>query len=133
MPASGWRRCPIAIFLYLDHQPRASGRRRADGLAGVRGIKKGMPKSSKSSRKPPSEAAKALQPRAPSAAKISVKSLHAETKAAPRGPRRAIFIDVENTSSETALIAALDQLQVDRALTPTELVAVGNWRVIGHH
>jgi hypothetical protein len=48
-------------------------------------------------------------------------------------PRRTIFIDVENTSGEAALIAALDQLEIDRATMPTELVAVGNWRVIGQH
>jgi hypothetical protein len=41
-----------------------------------------------------------------------------------------IFIDVENTSSEEALIGALAQLNVDHAVQPTELVAVGNWRVI---
>jgi hypothetical protein len=44
-----------------------------------------------------------------------------------------VFIDVENTSSEAALISALDQLEIDRATAPTELVAVGNWRVIGQH
>jgi hypothetical protein len=48
-------------------------------------------------------------------------------------PQRAIFIDVENTSSEAALIGALDQLGIDHATMPTELVAVGNWRVIGQH
>jgi hypothetical protein len=49
------------------------------------------------------------------------------------GVRRAVFIDVENTSSEAALIGALDQLEIDRATVSTELVAVGNWRVIGQH
>jgi hypothetical protein len=53
--------------------------------------------------------------------------------AAPTGMKRAVFIDVENTSSEAALIGALDQLEIDRATVPTELVAVGNWRVIGQH
>src|SRR2546422_8140305 len=48
-------------------------------------------------------------------------------------PRRTIFIDVENTSVEAALLAALDQLEIDRTAMPTELVAVGNWRVIGQH
>ena len=48
-------------------------------------------------------------------------------------PRRAIFIDVENTSSEEALLAALDQIGFDRVGSTTELVAVGNWRVIGAH
>src|SRR5438094_8225630 len=49
------------------------------------------------------------------------------------GSRRAIFIDVENTSSEAALLGALDQLVIDHTTVPTELVAVGNWRVIGQH
>jgi len=54
--------------------------------------------------------------------------------AAPSGDaRRAVFIDVENTSSEAALIGALEQLEIDRATVSTELVAVGNWRVIGQH
>jgi len=53
---------------------------------------------------------------------------------APGGsPRRAIFIDVENTSSEAALVGALEQLGIDHTTMPTELVAVGNWRVIGQH
>jgi hypothetical protein len=47
-----------------------------------------------------------------------------------RAARRVIFIDVENTSSEEALIGALAQLNVDHAVQPTEVVAVGNWRVI---
>jgi hypothetical protein len=58
----------------------------------------------------------------------------AKSSVSPSGrPRRAIFIDVENTSSEAALLGALDQLGIDRATIPTELVAVGNWRVIGQH
>ena len=60
-------------------------------------------------------------------------TVKARAAASPGGPRRAVFIDVENTSSETALIGALDQLGIDRAAIPTELVAVGNWRVIGQH
>ncbi len=51
----------------------------------------------------------------------------------PQAHRRAIFIDVENTSSEAALVTALDQLGIDRQAQDTELVAVGNWRVIGQH
>jgi hypothetical protein len=48
--------------------------------------------------------------------------------AAGRIPRRAIFIDVENTSSEDALTEVLESLKIDRAAQPTELTAVGNWR-----
>jgi hypothetical protein len=48
-----------------------------------------------------------------------------------RQPRRAIFIDVENTSSEEALSEVLEALKIDRATQPTELTAVGNWRAVG--
>jgi hypothetical protein len=48
-----------------------------------------------------------------------------------RVPRRAIFIDVENTSSEEALSEVLAELKIDRAAQPTELTAVGNWRAVG--
>jgi hypothetical protein len=48
-----------------------------------------------------------------------------------RAPRRAIFIDVENTSSEEALAEVLASLNIDRAAQPTELTAVGNWRAAG--
>jgi hypothetical protein len=48
---------------------------------------------------------------------------------APRsGPRRAVFIDVENTSSENDLVRVLETLHIDRA--NTDLTAVGNWRVV---
>lgn len=59
----------------------------------------------------------------------------AKAKAAPVavtvGPRHAVFIDVENTSSEHSLVAVLDALSIDRAARPTELFAVGNWRAVG--
>lgn len=48
-----------------------------------------------------------------------------------RSRRRTIFIDVENTSDEAELAAALEQLAIDRMAQPTEIVAVGNWRVAG--
>jgi len=50
---------------------------------------------------------------------------------APSLPRRAIFIDVENTSSETDLLKVLDHLAVDRTKYATELTAVGNWKSVG--
>jgi hypothetical protein len=52
----------------------------------------------------------------------------AASLAVTAGPRRAVFIDVENTSSETDLLRVLDDLKIDRGVT--ELTAVGNWRVI---
>jgi hypothetical protein len=51
--------------------------------------------------------------------------------AAARPSRRAIFIDVENTSSEAELFEAIDHLQIDRQTQPVELTAVGNWRAVG--
>ncbi len=50
--------------------------------------------------------------------------------AARRMARRAIFIDVENTSHEAELMRVLDELHIDRAAQPTEVVAVGNWRSV---
>jgi hypothetical protein len=46
----------------------------------------------------------------------------------PRGPRRAVFVDVENASSEGDLVKAIEALQIDYLAQPTELTAVGNWR-----
>jgi hypothetical protein len=46
----------------------------------------------------------------------------------PTGPRRAIFIDVENASSEVDLVRVLESLHMDYTAQPTELTAVGNWR-----
>jgi hypothetical protein len=62
------------------------------------------------------------------------KSTVLDAPVAPGGrlPRRAVFIDVENTSSEDALVSALTHLVIDRQAQPTDVVAVGNWRVISH-
>jgi hypothetical protein len=48
-------------------------------------------------------------------------------------PRRAIFIDVENTSSEEALLEVIESLAIDHRKRRVELAAVGNWRVVGQH
>jgi hypothetical protein len=50
---------------------------------------------------------------------------------AASGPRRAVFVDVENTSSEADLVRTIESLQIDHAAQPTELTAVGNWRTAG--
>jgi hypothetical protein len=51
----------------------------------------------------------------------------------PRPPgRRAIFLDVENTSRAQHLSDVIDHLGVDPWDRRTELVAVANWRVVGH-
>lgn len=47
------------------------------------------------------------------------------------GPRRAVFIDVENTSSESELGRVLDELKIDLTAGNTEVTAIGNWRVVG--
>lgn len=48
-----------------------------------------------------------------------------------RPSRRAIFIDVENTTSEASLFDAIESLKIDRREQPVELTAVGNWRLVG--
>src|SRR6185369_991029 len=40
-------------------------------------------------------------------------------------------IDVENTSSESAIERVLEHLEIDRRRQPTTLIAIGNWRSIG--
>ncbi len=51
----------------------------------------------------------------------------------PRPPgRRAIFLDVENTSRAQHLAHVIEHLGVDPWDRRTELVAVANWRVVGH-
>jgi hypothetical protein len=91
-----------------------------------------MQKDSKVARKKVATA-KTPAPRRKTAAVEKGTRAKAKTAAPAGGPRRTIFIDVENTSSEAALLGALDQLGIDHTATPTELVAVGNWRVIGQH
>jgi hypothetical protein len=45
--------------------------------------------------------------------------------------RRAIFFDVENTSSPGTIARVIEHLAIDRLGRRAEFVAVGNWRVIG--
>lgn len=82
------------------------------------------------------KAKKKVAKKPPRAVKAKAKAKpKAKAKAAPVavGPRHAVYIDVENTSSEHALITVLDALAIDRAVRPTELFAVGNWRAVGQH
>jgi hypothetical protein len=53
------------------------------------------------------------------------------TKAPSGRSRHAIFYDVENTSSPDDVSRVVALLEVDRSRCDTQLVAVGNWRVIG--
>ena len=45
--------------------------------------------------------------------------------------RRAIFVDVENSSRADHIGRVLDHLAINRADRRVDLIAVGNWRVIG--
>ncbi len=45
--------------------------------------------------------------------------------------RRVIFLDIENTSRAEHVAHVIDRLAIDRLGRRTELIAVGNWRVIG--
>ncbi len=68
----------------------------------------------------------------------ALRTVVAPARAAKRMPaapavspgRRAVFIDVENTSSEERLFEVLEALHIDRAERPTQVSAVGNWRTI---
>src|SRR5262245_3523807 len=46
--------------------------------------------------------------------------------------KRAVFFDVENTSRPEHVAHVLSHLALDRIARATDLIAVGNWRVIGH-
>jgi hypothetical protein len=46
--------------------------------------------------------------------------------------RRAVFFDVENSSKAEHVSRVLAYLRIDRAARLTDIIAVGNWRVIGH-
>ncbi|MCX8070968.1 MAG: hypothetical protein N3C12_00760 [Candidatus Binatia bacterium] len=45
-------------------------------------------------------------------------------------PRRAVFIDVENTTAEPSLFEVLRSLEIDLQRQNIELTAVGNWRAV---
>ena len=45
--------------------------------------------------------------------------------------RRAVFVDVENSSRADHIGRVLDHLAIDRTDRRVDLIAVGNWRVIG--
>ena len=55
-----------------------------------------------------------------------------EPAPAPPPNRRAVFFDVENTSRPEHVESVLRHLALDRFAVRLDLIAVGNWRVIGH-
>jgi hypothetical protein len=59
----------------------------------------------------------------------SLKTPAAQLPVAPHRHRHAVFIDVENTSSEEQLFDVLDQVHIDRLTEQVQVAAVGNWRV----
>jgi hypothetical protein len=89
-----------------------------------------LPAPSRKSRKRPGATAASKPARA---ARSTPKGTRPAGAAAEphRLPRRAIFIDVENTSREEDLFTVLDGLKIDRGAQSTELTAVGNWRAVG--
>src|SRR5437867_6799808 len=46
--------------------------------------------------------------------------------------RRGIFFNVENSSRADHVARVLAHLDIDRMMRTTDLVAVGNWRVVNH-
>ncbi len=85
----------------------------------------------------PRKRAAAAAPRKKVAKKVAkrttTKKVARKTATAPisASARRTIFIDVENTSHEAELVAALERLGVDRSDQRTEVIGVGNWRLVG--
>lgn len=93
---------------------------------------KSSPPKSATARKGTAATKSTVKPVRRQAAKKSTRP--AKQPAAPAAPppaRRAVFIDVENTSGESDLLKVIDHLQIDRKAQPTELYALGNWKSVG--
>lgn len=101
------------------------------------------PVKSKTTRPTPTRAnAPPAEPSEPEATALAVRTAAPERvfagrvrPPAPPSPlptgRRAIFVDVENSSKADHIGRVLDHLAIDRADRRVDLIAVGNWRVIG--
>ena len=117
----------------------ASKRATASGKAAKKVVKKSKPAGKPAAAKRPAakrSAGKAVPTGKRRAAGSTVdKRPTTRATAAPAGipRRRAIFIDVENTSSAAALFEVIDSLKIDRLSEKVELFAVGNWRVVGQN
>ena len=85
-------------------------------------------------KKPPASSKKAPAPKKRAAKPRAAKAAPTDFAAPlPVGPRRVVFIDVENTSSEAELLRVFDELGIDLTGGTTEVAAIGNWRVVGQH
>src|SRR5512143_598063 len=94
--------------------------------------KKASPKKSATAKKrTPTTKSQVKQPRRQAAKKSTRRAKQPAAAAVPPATRRAIFVDVENTSGEADLLKVLDHLSIDRKAQPTELYALGNWKSVG--
>jgi hypothetical protein len=89
-------------------------------------------------RTPPPPAPEAVPPEPLTAVPIATPERGFAARVRPLAPppplptaRRAIFVDVENSSRADHVSRVLDHLAIDRRDRRVELIAVGNWRVIG--
>src|SRR5262245_10244027 len=64
-------------------------------------------------------------------ARFAARALPPEPERPFPARRRAIFFDVENTSRPEHLSRVIDHLAIDWSGWRTDLIAVGNWKVIG--
>lgn len=123
-----------------------SGRRRTPARKGVsRPAAKTRPGTTETER-PRRTRARPVEPPSEAPASVETAEIALSTpepvfaaRVAPPAPepprptlRRAIFLDVENTSRPQHLARVIDHLAVDRGDCQTELVAVANWKVVSH-
>jgi hypothetical protein len=93
--------------------------------------KKASPKKPAPAKKRTATTKARVTPARRQVAKKSTRPTKQPAAASPPPARRAVFIDVENTSGESDLLKVVDHLQIDRKAQPTELYALGNWKSVG--
>ncbi len=119
-----------------------STRRRTPARSPARKTRSRKPARPPESAPPPAEVLPAVEPPAIVEALDDLPLATPEVTFAGRVPaaeperplpatRRAIFLDVENSSRAEHISRVIDHLAIDRMGRRTEFVAVGNWRVIG--
>lgn len=111
------------------------GRKPGRARPGAKSRNRRRPPGARRASPPPSEPAEAAEP---PAIPVSLPEATFRDRVAPPPPerprplaRRAIFLDVENTSKPQHLAHIIEQLAIDRRSAQTDLVAVANWRVVG--